>query len=241
MISTDDFYGFILPVVLGRYKTFPSKIAEFGNSIWGAGWADGNGKFGKLALGSTLTEHPITFWSNMGVTYHPFDINGINSIQFNLQNLLPDSFKNQYTIVFDFGTLEHIKNQYNAWKNCHNIVHKSGTMMHILPLAGYWKDHCYHWYTPEFFVALSKKCNYRILFLEIEKYASNEENCDKNVCAALEKINDDEFITEEEFLEIFKKYCVSESENFDYSKNWKPHGINNVADVKKVFGENIDI
>ena len=71
-------------------------------------------------------------------------------------------------LVSDFGTIEHVDNQYQVFKNVHDVCIRNGVIIHTLPTLNYWKDHCKYFYSKEFFVELARLCDYKILDLEIK-------------------------------------------------------------------------
>jgi len=240
MISTDEYFGFILPVIITYFNNKKiNNIIEFGNSTWGNGWTNGAGKYGLLSRGKTPSDHPISFWKHNNIQYVPIDISGINSISLDLGKELPESIeniniKNNFDIMLDIGTIEHVKNQYEVWKNCHDVVKKEGLMLHSLPLVGWWKNHCYHWYTMNFFKQLAKKCNYEIIMLTEEKACREnfKENPDYQILVAYVKREENNFIEKEVFENIFlESKCET---NFFVNK---AHGIPNY-DIK-IHGENV--
>jgi hypothetical protein len=75
---------------------------------------------------------------------------------------LPEKYSNYYDIVINFGTTEHIFNQWNCFSVIHSATKVGGSMYHILPATGYF-DHGYYCYTPLFFRDLAKSNNYEII------------------------------------------------------------------------------
>jgi len=169
---------------------------------------------------------PIGWWYNKsGKEYLSIDINGLNqSYQHDMQIDLPEELpKNYYNMLLDFGTIEHIKKQYVAWKNCHNLVKQGGLMVHSLPAdrKGSWVDHCYHWYTKEFFEELAASCGYEIRLLDEVKVPKKDS--DYQIWACLRKVHSEDFISEEKFLKIMKRHVRSE---YDEKSNGESrHGI----------------
>lgn len=65
----------------------------------------------------------------------------------------------------NFGTGEHIKDQYDFFRNVHNLTRIGGAMVHVAPPVGGWQKHvCYYYYEKSFFRLLSRKIGYRIVF-----------------------------------------------------------------------------
>src|SRR6266700_7939841 len=63
---------------------------------------------------------------------------------------IPDCMRRRYDVVFNFGTTEHIFNQWNCFEFMHDALKVGGVVYHQLPASGY-LDHGYYCYTPLFF------------------------------------------------------------------------------------------
>lgn len=59
----------------------------------------------------------------------------------------PKSFIGAFDLVLNFGTTEHLLNQYNAFKVIHDATKVGGYILHSLPCVGY-SNHGYFTYTP---------------------------------------------------------------------------------------------
>ena len=75
---------------------------------------------------------------------------------------LPAKYRNYYDVVTNFGTTEHIFNQWNCFSVIHGATKVGGAMYHVLPATGY-LDHGYYCYTPLFFRDLAKANGYEIV------------------------------------------------------------------------------
>jgi hypothetical protein len=76
-------------------------------------------------------------------------------------DVLPDRMRGRYDVVFNFGTTEHIINQWNCFEVMHDALKVGGVVYHQLPASGY-LDHGYYCYTPLFFRELSDANGYVI-------------------------------------------------------------------------------
>ena len=76
---------------------------------------------------------------------------------------------NKYNLVTNFGTTEHIFNQYQVFKTIHNLIKPNGLIMHFLPCQGAY-NHGFYNYSPAFFFDLGKANNYEIIGLWVECY-----------------------------------------------------------------------
>jgi hypothetical protein len=90
-----------------------------------------------------------------GLNYRSFDIfqgYGTEIFDLNCDSLPPRHFQ-QYDLVMNFGTTEHLFNQYNAFKVIHELAMPGGFIFHQLPTMGY-LDHGYFNYQPKVFDCL---------------------------------------------------------------------------------------
>ena len=93
-------------------------------------------------------------------TYKAIDFHGtIFSIKKDLN--FPYVENTKYDLITNFGTTEHIFNQYEVYKTIHNLVKPNGFMMHSLPCQGAY-NHGFYIYNPTFFFDLGKANNYII-------------------------------------------------------------------------------
>lgn len=65
-------------------------------------------------------------------------------------DIAPNDMLAHYDVVFNFGTTEHIFNQWNCFEFMHDALKVGGVVYHQLPASGY-LDHGYYCYTPLFF------------------------------------------------------------------------------------------
>jgi hypothetical protein len=74
----------------------------------------------------------------------------------------PCSFLGKFDLVLNFGTTEHLLNQYNAFKVMHDSAKVGGFIVNALPCLGY-SNHGYFTYTPRFFFDLAGYNEYEIV------------------------------------------------------------------------------
>jgi hypothetical protein len=74
---------------------------------------------------------------------------------------LPNRMRGHYDVVLNFGTTEHIFNQWNSFEVMHDALKVGGVVYHQLPASGY-LDHGYYCYTPLFFRDLAAANGYSI-------------------------------------------------------------------------------
>jgi SAM-dependent methyltransferase len=77
---------------------------------------------------------------------------------------LPEHLVGKYDVILNFGTTEHIFNQWNCFESIHDAMKTGGVVYHQLPASGY-LSHGYFCYTPLFFKELAEANDYEILDL----------------------------------------------------------------------------
>jgi hypothetical protein len=85
---------------------------------------------------------------------------------------LPERMRGHYDVVFNFGTTEHIVNQWNCFEVIHDALAVGGVAYHQLPASGY-LDHGYFCYTPLFFRELAAANAYEIEQLAVTPAGEN--------------------------------------------------------------------
>jgi len=103
-----------------------------------------------------------------GVKHTSIDINGLGgSLKLNLDSPLPKNLENKFSVVTNYGTSEHVNNQYSTFKNIHVVGKVGCIMIHGVPLIGHWLKHSRYYYSTQFFIELSIACNYRLVDFQI--------------------------------------------------------------------------
>ena len=105
------------------------------------------------------------FWGAIGFNHVSIDLNGLDgALSYDLREdiNIKYNYKEQFDIIYDGGTIEHVSNQYWAFKNTHNLTKRGGTMIHVLPKVGFWEGHCSYFYTMDSFSKLAELCSYEI-------------------------------------------------------------------------------
>jgi hypothetical protein len=148
------------------------------------------------------------YFSAKGFTVVDMDITGCQESQpADLREVL--NFKGEFGIILQHGTIEHIEGSlYQPFKNIHEACAVNGIMIHENPMTGNWPEHGYHYFTQKFYIELAKACNYELLEVCSEPAMSNTID-GWNICAVLLKIEDVEFISEEDFNKIYSKHIKS--------------------------------
>jgi len=106
-------------------------------------------------------------YSSWGAQHISIDLNGMNgALVLDLDRPIPVSMVNAFDLVTNYGTLEHVNNQFQAFKNVHDLVRIGGVMIHTLPPPNSWPNHGRYYYSEEFVTQLAKACAYKILRME---------------------------------------------------------------------------
>ncbi len=140
--------------------------------------------------------------------YKSIDINGAyNSLQFDLnKNILETyNYKEEYDLVINNGTGEHVFNQYALFLNFHNLTKLNGVMLNILPFID-WINHGFYNFNPIFFADLAASNNYEIIKISLANRNGSELKLnDENLSILFEQIkpnrNDSKF---EKMIDIAK-------------------------------------
>jgi len=145
----------ILSAVRMDYKNL--KMCELGNQVM----AELDGAIG------VVSAKPI--YISWGVAQHvSIDLNGEDgALPINLDEPVPEEMVGVFDLVTNYGTIEHVNNQFQAFKNVHDMARSGGVMIHTLPPPGHWPRHGRYYYPLEFVTQLAKSCNYSIIGLEI--------------------------------------------------------------------------
>jgi hypothetical protein len=98
------------------------------------------------------------------VEYTSFDVcPGLRTeiLDLNRQDL-PERYREYFDVILNFGTTEHVFNQYNSYRVMHDALSSRGVFFHQVPTVGY-VDHGYFCYHPLFFKDLALANDYEIL------------------------------------------------------------------------------
>lgn len=97
-----------------------------------------------------------------------FDAEGTILFDLNREEPSPE-MRNRYDLVTNFGTTEHIINQYLAFKTVHEMTKPGGLIYHELPLGGF-HMHGYFSYNPLLFMQVAEANQYEIV---MQAYGKN--------------------------------------------------------------------
>ncbi|MCI5968985.1 hypothetical protein [Helicobacter sp.] len=117
------------------------------------------------------------FYKTLGFeSYDCIDLDGAyNALHFNLNVNFATTynFTEQFSLVTNFGTTEHILNQGTCFENVHNLCEKDGIMVHGLPIYGY-LNHGFFTYSLKFFMRLAVFNTYEFLQANILEAGYNK-------------------------------------------------------------------
>jgi hypothetical protein len=83
------------------------------------------------------------------------DMNGENgALKIDLSKDI--DIKSSYDLITNFGTSEHVSDQYTCWKNIHALLSNEGIVISEIPEIGSWKGHCRYYVDYSFFKAMSE-------------------------------------------------------------------------------------
>ena len=158
-------------------------------------------------LGNQLTFKKETgkkYYQNKGVKKHiSIDLNSKDgALPLDLDFPLPFSLLKGFDLVTDYGTIEHVNNQFQVFKNVHDICKKQGLMIHIIPSIGSAKGHGRYYYSEEFMNELGKACGYKII--KVDRYTEDQSEKVPNplILGIFLKEKDNEFISENVFNKL---------------------------------------
>ncbi len=99
------------------------------------------------------------------------DLNGQNgAIPHNLEEPIPEDLHQRFDLVTNYGTGEHVNDQFMFFKNCHDACKSGGIIIHHLIHPGFFPNHGRFYYTQETVFRIARLCAYSILVME--NYAS---------------------------------------------------------------------
>jgi hypothetical protein len=177
---------------------------------------------GRIAIGKDYKEMRICELGDQRMKWHPLqtgkrylieekgvaehisiDINAKNgAIPLDLTKPI-DKWNNYFDMVTNFGTTEHVDNQFEVFRNIHNFTKVGGVMIHTVPIVGGWTRHCNIHYEAWAFKEIAKSMNYKVVYADnrlVDGRWKDQKEIDKTlVCAILLKSDDGAFMEENQF------------------------------------------
>ncbi|MFX1388570.1 MAG: hypothetical protein ACFE9Z_00735 [Promethearchaeota archaeon] len=152
------------------------------------------------------------------------DLNGLNgALIVDLNHPLHKSFFNRFHLITNYGTTEHVNNQYQVFKTIHDICKVNGIMIHVLPIPKNWVNHCRYYYPRSFFNELANNCNYKIQKIALKNAYEPPKLGKMLVYVAFCKQTNAEFISKA----IFKKLGIIDTKvlrrvgNYSFQKDFQ--------------------
>lgn len=139
------------------------------------------------------------FWKWLKFKYISLDLDeshGSFFMDLNFDEVPAEDFC-AYQIVTNYGTTEHIANQFQAFKIIHDLTDVGGIMIHNLPTQGY-QNHGLINYNLKFFWMLSRSNFYQWLFMD---YMSDNlyEELHPDIAAEVSKYKEDIFTRSKDY------------------------------------------
>lgn len=176
--------------LLMKYAKTGGKMLELGNQT--------------IYFGNDYGKPAKPMFEAKGFQHISVDINGQDGViktDLSKQNDLTKHI-GKFDIVTDFGTSEHVqKSYYNCWWTKHFNCKEGGYIVSENPKTGNWKGHGFWYVTEKFFKNLAQSQGYDLIDIG-EHPAMNNTKDGWNVYCVLKKINDDPFMTENEFNKL---------------------------------------
>jgi hypothetical protein len=128
--------------------------------------AFGQDKVDPVLLNTTnASQQPARLlYEAIGIKYGCVDVDGrVGSVVMDLNfDDVPAAHKGKYGLVTNFGTSEHILNQYNVFKAMHEFARPGSVFVHAVPFTVH-LEHGFFNYQPNFFEALARYNSYETL------------------------------------------------------------------------------
>ena len=141
-------------------------------------------------------------YEERGVLHTSMDLNGRDgALPIDLGQPVPSIYVNQFDVVTNYGTIEHINNQFETFKNVHDMCKEGGIMIHVFPLLGNWLKHCRYHYSEKFVTKLASVCDYCVIKHTILDELDYQMRKNMIAITYIKKKNS-RFVTREEFSRI---------------------------------------
>jgi hypothetical protein len=121
----------------------------------------------KFPVNPHYHSHLADIWPMCGVDYFSYDVDEAPSCHLMDLNFasVPDHHRGKARLLTNFGTTEHIANQFNAFKAAHDLMGVGSVAIHHVPFSGM-LNHCLINYHPKFFFSLIVNNRYKLRYFE---------------------------------------------------------------------------
>lgn len=129
------------------------------------------------------------WFEHRGWEHVSIDINGRDgALALDLSRPLP-SHLGTFQLVTNFGTSEHVHDQYECFHNIDRLCAVSGLMVHAVPMLGHWIGHSEHgfYYTVSSFDSLARQNGYGVIRLSVVPYPGRSDQ--DLIVASLRKLS----------------------------------------------------
>ena len=151
------------------------------------------------------------YFTALGHNHTSIDLNekeGSLPIDLRLPIIDDDKLVNNFDVILDIGTSEHVDNQYMNFKNLYELCKVGGLFIHVLPMKDYHENHCKYKYTPEFFNELATANGYELVIL---KNVMFNDQIEINCC--LKKGSKSGFMSEDGFINL--PFIIEDGHDFN--------------------------
>lgn len=142
-----------------------------------SGWSDGDLMAINERTGVALEESSADYMKSLGYgSYTCIDVNQrYGALQMDLNYLLAEKyqFSDEFDIVTNNGTGEHIFDQASVFRNIHALTRTGGVMIHVMPFHNY-INHGFYNFQPILFHDLAKANQYNILRVSLASRGGRE-------------------------------------------------------------------
>jgi Methyltransferase domain len=148
---------------LGDSFLASNDLLDQAHQIFGGAKVDLGSPSGADFAASAPSSRP--FWTSIGFEYATIDLDTRHdAIQLDLNiDQVPEKLRQQFDLVINTGTTEHVANQAQAFRIIHDLTRVGGVMFHEVP-AGSWNHGLFN-YTPKFFLLLHKQNDYEQIYM----------------------------------------------------------------------------
>lgn len=142
------------------------------------------------------------YYSGRGYKHTSVDLNSQDgALPFDLSK--PIDHKEQYDLVTDFGTTEHVTDLYNCLLNVFNFCKEDGIIIHKNPKTGNFPKHGHHFFTMEFWQRYTEVCKMEVIELfEYPIYHNRKDGWE--IIAVIRKNYESQPATPKEFENLLK-------------------------------------
>ena len=110
-----------------------------------------------------------------------------------------EEWRDRFDMVTNFGTTEHVTDQYAVYSNIHFLTRTGGVMIHSVPMIGEYPGHCLYRYTRDFFQVVAKLNGYFPVVEELKYVVGSKKQIQILASAILVKKQNAPFLNRDTF------------------------------------------